>query len=101
MNPTELVKTKPAQQEKKSLESPVPNMYFEQEEPLTKEEQEVDSLMALMSEIKQMQEKHQGKDGPKVSDQERRKNAEEMINKLSKMMDIGVDEDYDSQEADP
>ena len=39
--------------------------------------------MALMSEIKQMQEKHQGKDGAKVSDQERRKNAEQMINKLS------------------
>ena len=54
-------------------------MYFEEEPPLTKEEQEVDSLMSLMSEIKTMQEKHQGKSEAKVSDSERRKNAEAMI----------------------
>ena len=29
-------------------------MYFEEEQPLTKEEQEADSLMALMAEIKDM-----------------------------------------------
>ena len=64
---------------KESMKSPLPNMYFEEEPPLTKEEQEVDSLMSLMSEIKTMQEKHAGKDGAKVSDSERRKNAEAMI----------------------
>jgi len=33
-------------------------MYFEEEPPLTKEEQEADGLVALMAEIKEMQVKH-------------------------------------------
>ena len=36
-------------------------MFFEEEPPLTKEEEEADNLMALMSEIKQMQINNQVK----------------------------------------
>ena len=41
-----------------SVKSPLPDTYFEEEPPLTKEEQEADNLMALMSQIKEMTERN-------------------------------------------
>ena len=82
------------------MQSPVPNTCFEEEPPLTKEEQEADNLVSLMAEIKEMTKRNQEKDadGKGVSDEERRKNAEEMMFKLSAMMDIGLDEDDEDDE---
>jgi len=81
-----------------SAKTPVPNPYFEEEPPLTKEEEEADNLVALMSQIKEMTERNQQKDGDgntKVSDEDRRKNAELMMKKLSSMMDLDSDDEED------
>ena len=71
----------------------LPPSYFEPEKPLTKEEQESESLISLMSEIKAIQETN--KDLP---DEQRRQNAEQMMIKLASAMGLG--DDYDPEDED-
>ena len=54
------------------------------------EEDESDSLMVLMEQIKNAKDA-----GKTMSDEERRANAENIMNKLAKMMDLGEEEVFD------
>jgi hypothetical protein len=55
----------------------------------TEEELEAESMLKLMQQIQQMRELNV----TATSDEERRKNAEQLILKLSKYMDIDEDEE--------
>ena len=54
-------------------------------------ELQVESLVNLMQEMKRVQETNKNQTG--LTDEQRRKNAEEMMLKFSKIMGIGEDED--------
>ena len=63
--------------------------------PLTAEEMETESMIAMMHEIKQMQLANKDGANNNISDEERRKKAEDMIMKIASMMNLG---DYDDEE---
>ena len=56
-------------------------------------EEQVESLVNLMQEMKRVQEMNKNQTG--LTDEQRRKNAEEMMLKFSKIMGIGEDEEED------
>lgn len=57
---------------------------------MEKEEEEADNLIKLMDQIKFAREHNKG-----LSDEDRRKNAENIMNQLASMMDLGDDDDED------
>ena len=59
---------------------------------LDDEDFETDNLFALMSQIKNCKENNKN-----LSDEERRQNAEEIMNKLAGMMDLGSDDDDEDE----
>lgn len=64
-------------------------------------EQDAESMIALMQEIKNMQTASKDASGGPISDEERRKRAEDMILKIAAMMDLGEDgEDDDDRGND-
>ena len=64
------------------------------ENELEKEEQEAENLINLMEQIKYARDNNQG-----LTDEERRKNAETIMNKLANMMDLGDDDDVDDEDG--
>jgi len=66
--------------------------YFE-ETVLTKDEEETESMISLMTEMRNMQMMSKN-----LTDEQRRKNAEEMMMKLAAMIDIG-DSDGDHSDS--
>ncbi len=66
------------------------------DEPLTEQEMEAESMISLMQEMKRMQVA--SKDNV-LSDEDRRQKAEDMIMKIAAMMDLGDDDD--GEEGDP
>ena len=64
------------------------------ENELEKEEQEAENLINLMEQIKYARDSNQG-----LTDEERRKNAETIMNKLANMMDLGDDDDVDDEDG--
>ena len=70
------------------------------DEPLTDMEQETESMITMMQEIKNIQEAFKDPSGAQVSDEERRKRAEDMIMKIAAMMDLGDDGEDDDPDDD-
>ena len=57
-------------------------------------------MITMMQEIKNMQTAFKDPSGAQVSDEERRKRAEDMILKIAAMMDLGEDGEDDDPEDD-
>ena len=62
---------------------------------LEKEDEETENMFALMDEIKNARETNKN-----LGDEERRANAELIMNKLAKMMDLGEDGEGDIDYGD-
>ena len=74
---------------------------FHDDEPLSAMEQDTESLISMMQEIQRVRASiNDPVTGAQISDDERRKRAAEMIEKISKMMDLGEDDDDDDGEND-
>ena len=71
---------------------------FPDDEPLTEMEQDTESMISLMKEIKNMQASSKDPSAGPVGDEERRQRAEDMIMKIAAMMDLGEDGEDDDQE---
>jgi hypothetical protein len=70
----------------------IENQAFDNDEA----EEEVESLVNLMQEMKRVQEMNKNTAG--LTDEQRRKNAEEMMLKFSKIMGIGEDDEDENFE---
>ena len=55
---------------------------------MSKEEAEAESMIGLMEEIRNAKDLN-----PTLNDEERRQNAERIMNKLASMMDLGSDDE--------
>ena len=73
---------------------------FHDDEPLTDMEQETESMITMMQEIKNIQEAFKDPTGAQQSDEDRRKRAEDMIMKIAAMMDLGDDGEDDDPDDD-
>lgn len=75
---------------------PVPQVSekFFEEQTLSKDEQDAESMISLMSEMRNLQMRN--KANPGISDEQRHKDAEAMMHKLAAMMGMDGDE-YDSE----
>lgn len=73
---------------------PLVTAKFFEESPLSSEEKEAESMISLMNEMRNMQLRN--KNDPSLTDEQRRKNAEDMMLRLAAMMDIG-DDSYDDE----
>ena len=76
---------------------PQVNAKFFEESPLTHEEKEAESMISLMNEMRNMQLRN--KNDSSLTDEQRRKNAEDMMLKIAAMMGMG-DEDYGEEDGD-
>ena len=65
------------------------------EDDLEKEDEETENMFKLIEEIKNARETNKNLD-----DEERRANAEQIMNKLAKMMDLGEDGEGDISYGD-
>ena len=65
------------------------------EDDLEKEDEETENMFALVEEIKNARQTNQNLD-----DDQRRANAEQIMNKLAKMMDLGDDGEGDISYGD-
>jgi hypothetical protein len=75
---------------------PQVNPKFFEASDLTQEEKEAESMISLMNEMRNMQLRN--KNDPSLTDEQRRKNAEDMMLKIAALMDFG-DESYGDEEA--
>ena len=70
------------------------------DEPLDPMEQETESLIRLMQEIKQFQVASKDVAPGEISDEERRQKAEAMIMKIAAMMNLGEDQESYGEEEE-
>lgn len=66
------------------------NAKFFEEHGLTQEEKDAESMISLMNEMRNMQLRN--KNDSSLTDEQRRKNAEDMMLKIAAMMDFGEDD---------
>lgn len=65
---------------------------------MSKEEQEAESMISLMNEMRAMQLRN--KNDPNMTDEQRRKGAEEMMKRIAAVMNIG-DDSYGEDDGYP
>ena len=70
---------------------------FFQEETLSKEEQEAESMISLINEMRALQMRN--KNDSSLTDEQRRKGAEDMMKRLAAVMNVG-DDSYGEDNGD-